>query len=291
MLMGIERLVDLSGVRTNGLTGGTAEDVATAIHTADVRSLEATDGHFAGVIRDGKTVRLARTIGIPLRYFVAKMFHGPFLVVGDRIDTLFNWCVEQKIGWQFDPMYTRMVPAHFLIEIDQIGCPDPAPRYHRFFHPEIGTGSTDIEKIGTNYVGAAYLALKNWIAEIPVSETVAVAFSGGIDSTSVLLMAIQAMTELGRDRTKLKAFTLDLGGGKDAEQAASVVSDLGIADLWEVIKVPEQTVDLEEAISVIEDYHPLDVQCAAVALCLLKGIRDRYPSLKYLIDGDAATRT
>ena len=36
----------------------------------------------------------------------------------------------------------------------------------------------------------------------------------------------------------------------------------------------------------IEDYHPLDVECAAAALCLLRGIRERYPSLRYLIDGD-----
>ena len=44
--------------------------------------------------------------------------------------------------------------------------------------------------------------------------------------------------------------------------------------------------DLEEAISVIEDYHPLDVECAAVSLLLLKAIRERYPSLRYLLDGD-----
>ena len=36
----------------------------------------------------------------------------------------------------------------------------------------------------------------------------------------------------------------------------------------------------------IEDYHPLDVECAAAALCLLRGIRERYPSLRYLLDGD-----
>ena len=85
----------------------------------------------------GRWLRLARTIAFPLRYFVAKMFHGPFLIVSDRIDTLYEWCRAEKIGWQFDPLYTRMVPAHYLIEIDQIGCPDPAPRYRRFFDPPI----------------------------------------------------------------------------------------------------------------------------------------------------------
>ena len=286
MLMGIERLVDLSGVQACGLTGKTTIEIAEAIHTADVGELSASDGHFAGVVRDGQTVRLARTIGIPLRYFVAKMFHGPFLVVGDRIDTLFNWCVEQKIGWQFDPAYTRMVPAHYLIEIDQIGCPDPAPRYHRFFNPEIGTGSADIAEAGAQYVGAAYESLKNWIEAIPEGEAIAIAFSGGIDSTSVLLMANHALKELGRDTGCIRAFTLDLGEGKDAKQAESVVRELGLVDQWEVIRVPEEMVDLEEAIRVIEDYHPLDVQCAAVALCLLQAVRERYPEIKYLLDGD-----
>ncbi len=46
------------------------------------------------------------------------------------------------------------------------------------------------------------------------------------------------------------------------------------------------TPDLEEAIATIEDYHPLDVECAAASLVLLKAIRERHPSLRYLLDGD-----
>src|SRR5579871_4316617 len=113
MLQGVERLVDLTGFQHEGLTGIAPERIPEAIRTADLARLAATDGHFAGVAREGQTVRMARTIGIPLRYFVAKMFHGPFLVVAERMETLYNWCQEQKIGWQFDPMYTRMVPAHY----------------------------------------------------------------------------------------------------------------------------------------------------------------------------------
>jgi asparagine synthase (glutamine-hydrolysing) len=36
----------------------------------------------------------------------------------------------------------------------------------------------------------------------------------------------------------------------------------------------------------IEDYHPLDVECAAASMCLLRGIRARYPRLTFLLDGD-----
>jgi asparagine synthase (glutamine-hydrolysing) len=286
MLAGVERLVDLSGVRTAGWIGPAPDALLEAVRTANIVTLDGTGGHFAAAARDGQTVRMARTIGVPLRYFVAKMFHGPFLVVGDRMDRLFEWCQSQKIGWQFDPMYTRMIPAHYLVEIDQIGCPDPAPRYHRFFDPPIGEGTEDVDEAGAVYVRAAYDAIKDWITGLPQDEPIALAFSGGIDSTSILLLAHRALQELGQDAGRLRPFTLDLGGGKDAAQAENIVCDLGLTGQWEVIGGTGAELDLEEAIRVIEDYHPLDVECAAAALCLLRGIRERYPTVKYLLDGD-----
>jgi len=113
-----------------------------------------------------------------------------------------------------------------------------------------------------------------------------VAFSGGIDSTAVLLLARHACVELGRDPGSIQAFTLDFGGGRDAAQAEAAVQALGLEDAWERVEVSPSRYDLEEAIRVIEDYHPLDVECAAAGLCLMRGIRERYPSLNYLLDGD-----
>ncbi len=286
MLAGVERLMTLNSPQSQALTGKTLEQITSATHTGDIEALRDSDGHFAVVSRDGQTVRLSRTIGIPLRYFVAKMFHGPYLIVADRIDRLYQWCQEQKIGWQFDPAYTRMVPAHHLIEIDQIGCPDPAPRYYRFFDPVIGQGSPDIDERGAHYIQTTYNALKSWLATLPVEEPIAIAFSGGIDSTSVLLMARHALTELGSSPDRVRAFTLDLGGGKDAKQAEETLQSLGLLHIWERVQVPVEEYSLEEAIAVIEDYHPLDVECAAAGLCLLKAIRSAYPNLKYLLDGD-----
>ena len=286
MLEGVDRLVDLSGVRTAGLTGATPAEVRDAIHAGDVGSLAATDGHFAGVARHGQTVRLARTIGLPLRYFVAKMYHGPFLVIADRIDALFAWCCEQRIAWQFDPAYTRMVPAHYLIEVDQVGCPDPMPRYRRFFDPPAATAGDDVEEIAAAYVGAAARAVEEWVAAVPDGEPIAVAFSGGVDSTSILLLARRALAALGRDPDLARAFTLDLGGGADAVQARDTVRALGLESAWECVQVPADQYRLADAIDVIEDYHPLDVECAAASLCLLRGIRARHPSLRYLLDGD-----
>src|SRR4051812_19313812 len=131
------------------------------------------------------------------------MYHGPFLVVSDRMDRIFEWCDSQRIGWQFDPAYTRMVPAHYIVEVDQIGCPDPAPRYHRFFNPPVAEGSADVVEIGARYVTAAYHAVKQWLARVPVDEPVAVAYSGGVDSTAVLLLARKALIDLDRDPAML----------------------------------------------------------------------------------------
>jgi asparagine synthase (glutamine-hydrolysing) len=286
MLAGVERLIDLAGMRETALTGAALGEVESAIHEGNVGRLEATDGHFAGVSRDGQTVRLARTIGIPLRYFVAKMFHGPFLVVADRIDRLYDYCCSQKIGWQFDPLYTRMIPAHHLVEIDQIGCPDPNPRYHRFFRPRIGQGPADIDALGAAYLQRAYAATRSWVERVPEGEPIAVLFSGGVDSGSIFLLACKALQDLGRDPSAVRAFTLDLGGGADVEQAERWVTELGLRDQWEPVRLPGARPDYEEAIRVIEDYHPLDVECAAVSLLLLGEIRKQYPSLKYLLDGD-----
>jgi asparagine synthase (glutamine-hydrolysing) len=286
MQSGVERLVDWVGPRETALWGAALSEVEVAVRQGDVGRLEASDGHFAVAARDGQTVRLARTIGLPLRYFVAKRYHGPFLVVADRIDRLYEYCCEHKIGWQFDPQYTRMIPAHSLVEIDQVGCPDPNPRYHRFFSPAVGQGSTDVQELGAAYVGAAYQSMKKWIARVPDGETIALLFSGGVDSISVFLLARQTMSELGRNPSSVRAFTLDLGGGEDAAQAQRAVAELGLDSCWECVSSPGVTPDLEEAIAAIEDYHPLDVECAAASLVLLKAIRARYPKLRFLLDGD-----
>jgi asparagine synthase (glutamine-hydrolysing) len=283
---GVHRHVDLVGPRASALTGATADALVAALRASDTAALARTDGHFALAAREGNTVRLARTIGLPLRFFVAKMFHGPFLVVSDRVDTIFEWCLSENIGWQFDPLYTRMVPAHHLVEIEQLGCPDPNPVYHRFFEPEIARGPADVAELGAHYARATLAALKTWLSAIPAGARIALAFSGGIDSTAVLLLARRALEDLGRDPARLFAYTLDLGGGADAAQAERTVSALGLRGQWERIVPSKTDLDLPAAIRTIEDYHPLDVECAAASLLLLNALRERHPDLRHLLDGD-----
>jgi asparagine synthase (glutamine-hydrolysing) len=196
------------------------------------------------------------------------------------------WCEDHGIAWQFDPAYTRMVPAHAVVEIDQVGCPDPIPRYRRFFDPDIASAPNDVEAAGARYIEAALAAVRQWIESVPEGERVGVAFSGGIDSTAVLLLARRAFADLGRDPANVRAFTLDFGAGPDAEQARKLVATFGIENSWERIAVPSERFDLERAIRTIEDYHPLDVECAAAAACLLEDIRQRHPDVRHLLDGD-----
>ena len=56
--------------------------------------------------------------------------------------------------------------------------------------------------------------------------------------------------------------------------------------LHEPISVSPQQVDFREAVRIIEDYKPLDVQAAAMTIAVLRGIRSRYADWKYLLNGD-----
>lgn len=112
MLNGVDRPVDMAGPRESGLTGAAFADVVGAILSPNLRRLASTDGHFAAVEREGEVVRLSRSIDLPLRYFVAKRFHSPFLVVVDRIDRLYDNCRTQKIGCQFDSLDIRQRPLN-----------------------------------------------------------------------------------------------------------------------------------------------------------------------------------
>ena len=55
---------------------------------------------------------------------------------------------------------TVISPSHYVVELDQVGCPDPSPRNHRFFNPLIAQGSADVEESGSMYIRAAYHAVR-----------------------------------------------------------------------------------------------------------------------------------
>jgi asparagine synthase (glutamine-hydrolysing) len=282
----VEQLVDLTDPAANQIYNVTMDEARERILRRPAEEVRAIEGSFAIVARDGKTVRLARSLDRPLRYFLAKRTEGPALIVADRIDKIREWLTANGFGGQFHPSYTRMVPAHHVVEIQLVGCPDPDPTYTRFFTPERNTLSFDLDEIGRRYMGALADATAKWLRYIPEREPVGVCFSGGIDSGSVFLTTLHVMQQLGMNPVRLKAFTLDCGSGEDLQQARLFLEQLGHGLYLESIEADLELIDVAETIAVIEDYKPLDVQCASMGMMLCRGIRQRYPEWRYLIDGD-----
>jgi asparagine synthase (glutamine-hydrolysing) len=251
---------------------------------ADVLRIE---GSFALIARAGQRVCLARSLDRPLRYFLAKEKDGPLLVVADRIDRIRDALLREGHGDQFHPSYTRMVPAHHVTEIQLVGCPDPNPVYRRFFDPPREVLPPDLDVIGEAYAQALCGEVRLWVAAVPEREPLGILFSGGVDSGAVLLALYHELLARGQSPARLKAFTLAVdGGGADLEQAREFLRRTGLQMLHEVIETPGAGLDPLAAVEVIEDYKPLDVECATMSLALLRGIRGHYPDWRFLADGD-----
>jgi len=299
----IERVVDLLDPAANHIFNMTADDARARVLSGNADSVREIDGSFALLARDGKTVRMARSLDRPMRYFLAKREAGPALIVADRIDAIRAQLEREGLADQFHPSYTRMVPAHYLVEIQLLGCPDPDPTYTRYFTPERNKFSTDLDEIGRAYIGALADEIAKWLQRapcilpggaVPTSEpgkmpgahSIGVCFSGGIDSGAVFLTTYHVMRKLGISPSRLKAFTLSFGDGPDLKQARDFLERTGLGMFLEPIEADLASIDVREAISAIEDYKPLDVECASMGLTLCRGIRERYPDWRHLIDGD-----
>ncbi len=282
----VERVVDLIEPEANQIYNLTAAEARRQLLTGAPDAVRGIHGSFALIAREGKTVKMARSLDRPMRYFLAKRQEGPVLIVASRIDAIYDWLKSEGLDGQFHPSYTRMVPAHYIVELQLIGCPDPDPVYTRFFAPVSGSLSTDIDEIGKTYISALAEEISQWLKRIPAEEPIGVCFSGGIDSGSVFLTTHYVMQRLGMSLSRLKAFVLDLGSGPDIQQARAFLDTLGMGLFLEPIETEATALNTEETIRIVEDYKSLDVESATMALALCRGIRERYPEWKYLLDGD-----
>lgn len=286
----VDRVVDLLDPALNQIHDMTVEEARQRVLSGRPEAVRGIDGSFALLARDGVAVRMARSLDRPMRYFLAKRKEGPALFVADRIDALRGALAAEGLEAQFHPSYTRMVPAHHVTEVRLVGCPDPDPTYTRFFTPSKAALPADLDEIGRRYVGALADEIAKWIRGLDARssrlEPIGVCFSGGIDSGSVFLVTYHVLQRLGLSPARLKAFTLDLGNGPDRAQARTFLESLGLGLFLEEIEARPQSLDIEETLRTLEDYKPLDVECAAVGLALCRGIRARYPDWLHLVDGD-----
>ncbi|HAH99039.1 MAG TPA: asparagine synthase [Verrucomicrobiales bacterium] len=282
----IERVIDLTDPNETELINLNPDEARQRMLEGAPESVRNFDGSFALVAKNGKEVKLARSLDRPLRYFLAKQIEGPALIVAHRIDTIRQWLEEQGFGDQFHPYYTRMVPAHYLVTIQLVGCPDPDPTYERFFNPVRNKYSTDLDPIGKDYIAALKSEVRKWIERISENEPIGCCFSGGIDSGAVFLATYSVMRELDCDMGRLKAFTLSFGNGPDLQQCKDFLSQVNMEMFLEPIDASLEDIDVAETIQIVEDYKILDIESASMAVALCRGIRKKYPKWKHLIDGD-----
>jgi len=283
----VERVIDLTDASANRIHNMSLDEARARVADGPAARVREIDGSFTLVARRGRRVRLARSLDRPLRYFLAKQAAGPALVVSDRIDTIHAFLRKEGLAAQFHPSYTRMVPAHYLVDIELVGCPDPSPSYERYFTPSLARWPSDPEAIGRAYVGALADEIAKELAAMPPEAPVGVAFSGGVDSGAVFLVTHHVLRRLGMSPARLKAFTLTVGrNGRDLEQARAFLDPLGLSLFHEPIEADPASLDPLETVRLIEDYKPLDVESATMALALCRGIRARYPDWRFLLDGD-----
>jgi asparagine synthase (glutamine-hydrolysing) len=283
----VSRVVNLIPDQSQRLWTTDADTVRQALLAGDADTVLRVDGSFALLAQDGERIVLARSLDRPMRYFLAKATAGPVLIVAERIDEIAAELARRGWSTQFHPSYTRMVPAHHITTLRLIGCPDPNPVHQRFFDPPRATLGTDLDVIGRYYIEAVYAELRRWLEAHDSAAPIGVPFSGGIDSGAILLCLYKLLLNEGQSPARLKAFTLSIdGAGEDARQAADFLRRTNLEMLGEIIDIPSSALDPLRAVQVVEDYKPLDVECAAVNLALLAGIRERYPEWRLLVDGD-----
>jgi asparagine synthase (glutamine-hydrolysing) len=283
----VERVVNLMDPAGNILLGTTPEAANEAVRSGDIEAVRQIGGQFAICQQAGKTIRMARSIGRPMRYFLAKRAEGPALIIAERIDEIADQLEREGLSDQFHPAYTRMVPAHHILELQLVGCPDPNPTLTRFFAPVRNRLPANIDTIGAQYIGKLAEVCDQWLATIPQNQPIGVMFSGGIDSGSVLIVLDYLIRRRGQSPARLKAFTLAVqGNASDGRQAAEFLTAIDREMYLETVEVAPSQLSWRDAIRVTEDYKPLDVQSATMGLALLKEVRRRYPDWRYLIDGD-----
>jgi asparagine synthase (glutamine-hydrolysing) len=284
----VSNVVDLTNPGKNVIYNMTHDEAVNIVKSGDADAVRKIDGQFCLVSVDGKTIRMARSIGRPVRYFIAKKAAGPVLIIAERIDVIYDYLKKEGLDDQFHPSYSRMAPAHYITKIELLGCPDPNPVYSRFFTPQRNRFSADNpEQIGKDYIGAVYSEIKKWLQYRAKTGPVGVTFSAGIDSGAIFLLTYHALRELGESPSRLKAFTLTIdGAGDDLVQARKFLEALSLELFLEPIEADYKSLDWKKAVRIVEDYKSLDIQSATMSLSLLQGIRSRYPDWKYITDGE-----
>src|SRR5437763_15982934 len=97
----VERVVDLTDPTLNRIYNMSAEGARRRVLSNNAEAVREIEGSFALLARDGQTVRMARSLDRPMRYFLAKRAAGPTLIVADRIDAIYEQLKREGLAEQF----------------------------------------------------------------------------------------------------------------------------------------------------------------------------------------------
>src|SRR5262245_7443509 len=97
----LERVVDLTDSGANRIFNMSLDDARQRVLSGKPEAVRGIEGSFAVVARDGKLVRMARSLDRPMRYFLAKRHEGPALIVADRIDAIYEQLKRDGLEGQF----------------------------------------------------------------------------------------------------------------------------------------------------------------------------------------------
>ena len=98
--------MDLTNPEKNVIYNMTHEEAVNIVRSGDTEAVRKIDGQFCLVSVDGKTIRMARSIGRPIRYFIAKKAAGPVLIIAERIDAIYDYLKRR------DSMISSILPIH-----------------------------------------------------------------------------------------------------------------------------------------------------------------------------------
>ena len=86
----VERVVDLTEPEANQIYGLPMEEAREIVLHGSAEAVGRIAGSFALVAREGKTVRMARSLDRPLRYFLSTRQEGRVLIVASRFRSIYN---------------------------------------------------------------------------------------------------------------------------------------------------------------------------------------------------------
>ena len=237
---------------------------------------------------DGITVRMARSLDRPMRYFLAKRHEGPALFVADRIDTLQRALAEAGLDGQFHPSYTRMVPAHHIVELALVGLSRSGSRPTRASSRRSAATLSAGSRRDRPALHRRAVRRDREVAARHRSATDA----RGADRRQLLRRHRQRLgvpRDVPHDAAARHvagaAQGVRAGPGRRPGRRAGARSSCpppGCRCSSRRSSATPDDLDVEQTLRVLEDYKSLDVECAAMGLLLCKGIRERYPDWRYL---------